>query len=797
MSCPCDKFIHPQSLNIPAGLSEFPRQIATFPEFRKAMLSVLYQKNALNGWRAREKEDLGIMLLEMWAYICDNLAFYDEVISHEEYLRTACLRPSLRKLVNLIGYIPRPAVAASVKLVVFAEGRKAIELPIGTSFRSGAFNNEPPQIFELNAQTKIHPLTNKWNIIAPRKNKLGIDNPNYLLIKQMVNLSTGKPVFIRVSGNEYLNQVAIINSIETYIDTDGNPFSKINFVKPINLNSAIDLSQIIITIPGQTAGLWTVSETPASVSKVNTSTFLILDNLYKLIKQDDYLLVSFKKEYRCFQVIGIKEVMRQPNSVNSITINNNTFNMTGVYVPVTQLELRSMAIKIGQVAVRRTNWINNSNRNEIIIHYGMKNAGTIISEPLKKLSAADPLKLADPIEVSVLDANPDKFLLEDKNQTGIIVGGKINFQSSTLLLNQGETWQQPLTLPVEVYGNVINANRGESVLGEILGSGDSSLANQSFKLKKKPLTYLPSPTAENDQGVASTLQIYVDDLLWKEVTNFFRVTPVDQVYIVRQDDKGDSIVIFGDGEHGARLPSGVNNIIANYRFGAGEACPPAGSITQIAKPAKGLSSVKNPVAAYGGSDAETSKNIRCYAPNSALILGRAVSIQDMEAVAGGAPGVRAVKSEWRWHSKKQCPSIHIWYIGEKGIESIISQRLRNISDPSTSFIVEQAQSIPVVLSIAIEIDTRFIEIKVLTQVREFLMNKETGLLSPENIGIGLPLYRSRIFESVLKIPGTLAIRNINWNNTTFSDFAIHPGSGNYFDLEQGKVLLNGREDDNG
>ncbi|MGE5806937.1 MAG: hypothetical protein ACM34M_14180, partial [Ignavibacteria bacterium] len=166
-------------------------------------------------------------------------------------------------------------------------------------------------------------------------------------------------------------------------------------------------------------------------------------------------------------------------------------------------------------------------------------------------------------------------------------------------------------------------------------------------------------------------------------------------------------------------------------------------------------------------------------------------------VAGGAPGVRAVKSEWRWHSKKQCPSIHIWYIGEKGIESIISQRLRNISDPSTSFIVEQAQSIPVVLSIAIEIDTRFLEIKVLTQVREFLMNKETGLLSPENIGIGLPLYRSRIFESVLKIPGTLAIRNINWNNTTFSDFAIHPGSGNYFDLEQGKVLLNGREDDNG
>ena len=35
----------------------------------------------LAAWRAREEGDLGVMLLEMWAYICDDLSFYDELIA--------------------------------------------------------------------------------------------------------------------------------------------------------------------------------------------------------------------------------------------------------------------------------------------------------------------------------------------------------------------------------------------------------------------------------------------------------------------------------------------------------------------------------------------------------------------------------------------------------------------------------------------------------------------------------------------------------------------------------------------
>ena len=74
-SCPCDVFLHPEPLSIDAGLSVIPRQIATFAQFRHAMLSALPTKPALADWRARGDQDLGVMLIEMWAYVCDVSAF--------------------------------------------------------------------------------------------------------------------------------------------------------------------------------------------------------------------------------------------------------------------------------------------------------------------------------------------------------------------------------------------------------------------------------------------------------------------------------------------------------------------------------------------------------------------------------------------------------------------------------------------------------------------------------------------------------------------------------------------------
>ena len=71
--------------------------------------------------------------------------------------------------------------------------------------------------------------------------------------------------------------------------------------------------------------------------------------------------------------------------------------------------------------------------------------------------------------------------------------------------------------------------------------------------------------------------------------------------MTREDEQGQTHVVFGDGKNGARLPTGVNNVVASYRYGSGAAVPAAGSLTVVLKPQPGLRSIKNPVAVGGGS----------------------------------------------------------------------------------------------------------------------------------------------------------------------------------------------------
>ena len=786
--CPCDEFIHPPALQIPAGLRDLPRQIATFPEFRRAMLAGIRSFPALANWRAREEDDLGIMLLEMWAYICDNLSFYDKVIAQENFIRTAHLRPSLRKITALIGYLPRPAVAATVQLASFAEGRRTVKLPAGTAFRSTGFDEEPPQVFELEKDMAIHPLTNQWELKAVRPGVVGEDNPNSLLIVQLLALNPSMLLFLTDSGNSSQNQIIRLKTVGPYTGKDEELYTRAEFYSSLQLMGATPLQRLLLSSPTQSVSLWNVDSSPAALSEQAGRSRLILSELNRDIQAGDQVLISRnQQEFRWFRVYQVQELMLPANGGNNFNINGKDYSVN-INAPVSRIILDT---SVNHPARRGSGSIwTNSQRAELSVHYGLLPAATVVNEAKTSLIASDPLFFTERAERPLEDFSPGTFLLEDKNLIGERVRGEVDFDTHQLLANLGTFWPRPLSLPVRAFGNIITASRGEQVSGEILGSGDASLPNQTFKLQKKPLTYLLSPTAGNDRGVVNTLEIYVDGILWQEVENFFRSGPEDPVYIIRQNDDEESFISFGDGVRGQRLPTGADNVVANYRFGAGAAAPPAKAITQIARPVKDLQSVQNPLPASGGADAESPKELRSQAPKSALLLGRIVSMQDFEEVVLSIPGTRAVQGEWRWHRQKQGPVVHIWYIGEEGLHSLIHQRLRLLSDPSTPIQVERALPEVITLSLQVEINERYLEKDVLVALRNALTNRETGLLAPENLGIGSPLYRSEIFAAVLATEGILSVENIHWNYQPFLDFGFKPNAGQYFDIA-GTLFLNG------
>lgn len=132
-SCGCPSPGHPRPPDIPAGPSSLaPRQLAGFPEYRAALLEAIDELAALAGWRARGEGDLGVMLLEAWAYVLDVVGFYDARIAERAYLPTAPDAATAARLLALIGHRPRPAMAARVKLAVTGDGADPVPLPVGT-----------------------------------------------------------------------------------------------------------------------------------------------------------------------------------------------------------------------------------------------------------------------------------------------------------------------------------------------------------------------------------------------------------------------------------------------------------------------------------------------------------------------------------------------------------------------------------------------------------------------------------------------------------------------------------------
>jgi hypothetical protein len=782
--CPCDELKHPARPDIPAGVSALPRQLAGFPEYRLAMLRDIPAYAPLAEWRAREGDDLGIMLLEMEAYVLDLLGFYDERIANESYLRTAVLPPSLRKLVGLIGYQARPALAASVVLAAIADGNRPVMLPPRTGFRSDAFDGVPPQVFETEVEHTIHTLKNEWPLGAVRERFPGDE---ILLEAGTAALTAGQLVLLRwmrpgPAGATTELRAGRVSSTRRINALDDASYARVEIAPAPELDPQVELGAIAVLSPRLTASVNPLAKNPIEnlmIFPQPSQTQIILDGLYPQLAEQDAVVVQCGKGLHAAII----------TAVSTFTVEVRPGADSAAPVPPVALPATRIRISPGLLPDLTGDPL------RLVIHLNMAAAGRLTSVGKTHLDVADfalpgvPVEgVIEPLPASV--TKPSEVLLLDAQDNGVRANGSVDINpkgtGTVQLAPDTPPFEPALRTPVTVFGNLVRATRGESVFNEVLGGGDASQAFQSFTLGNKPLTYLNDPSASN--GRRSTLEVRVNGIKWKEVSSFFDQGPLDEVYLVRQNDAHEAIVTFGDGKTGARLLTGVDNITATYRFGAGAAKPPAGAIGQLAKPVAGLRRVVNPVAAGGGADADQPKDIRRNAPNSALILGRAVSVLDFEALAREFGGVISAYVEWAWDETAQGAVVKVWFISDGGdIAKALRAFLIGQADPNTPLVAEEAKAQASQLIIDLEIDPRFNTQIVIDQVKQVLTNPDTGILALEHIPIGWPLFRSRIFDAVLSVEGTRSVRAMTVDGQA-APFAITVAQGWYRDFLDGLVL---------
>ncbi|HYJ87075.1 MAG TPA: putative baseplate assembly protein [Pyrinomonadaceae bacterium] len=309
---------------------------------------------------------------------------------------------------------------------------------------------------------------------------------------------------------------------------------------------------------------------------------------------------------------------------------------------------------------------------------------------------------------------------------------------------------------VVISANVALSTHGETT-NEVLGGGDATKAFQRFVLKQPPLTYVSSSTAGGGQ---TTLEVRVNDILWREVPDFYGHEPEERIYVTRLGDDGKTTVIFGDGETGARLPTGQENIKAKYRKGIGlGGVLRSDQLTQLMTRPLGVKGVTNPIASSGAADAEVLADARRHAPLTVLTLGRVVSLKDYEDFARGFSGIGKALATWTWFGERR--GVFVTVAGSVGAqvteESPLFKNLiaamRDAGDQLVSLKVQSFQPRFFRLTATITVEPDFLPDKVKAEVEE----KLRSAFSFEARDFGQPVHLSEVISIMQNVTGVVSV----------------------------------------
>ena len=326
---------------------------------------------------------------------------------------------------------------------------------------------------------------------------------------------------------------------------------------------------------------------------------------------------------------------------------------------------------------------------------------------------------------------------------------------------------------VTVFGNLAEASQGKAEPEAALGNGDNRETFQTFKLPKAPLTYLLEPGATPPE--MPELEIWVDGRLWSRVDVFFGQDADAQVYIVREDANGDSWVQFGDGQTGARLPTGVGNVVAVFRSGQGAfgTLEPDTKV-QVGARIRRLKEALLPGTVSGGEEPESGGKAREAAPGKIQSLDRLVSLQDFESETLAIPGVRRARATWSMVDN--VPSVVLTVLMETGREAELTDVRQTLNHDNrcrgparVPIVVIQGSLRPLWLDAAVTIDSSYREDDVLAACRLALGVDEgdddaavtetpRGLFVVERRRFAQSEYASRIEGTIQNVPGVLWVK---------------------------------------
>lgn len=744
----------------PPGLSTLAWRVAPRATSLARMRAYLQQPGPDRPGPVRALAHLGhqepvIAALDAWAGVADTVSFYTERIAQEGYLRTATDRRSVRYLARALGYELRPGVAAQVDLAFEVEtapgAPEAVVVPEGTPVQSVPGPDELPQTFETSTELLAWGAWNAIPALPDEPQPLG-----YGVVE--VWLPLGAPTvavddFVLIVGAERRGVAADAKHSSDHEKWDFRRISAVETSPPHAPGwTRLTLSRRI----GYRRRRTLVAERDVRVYR-----FTQRRSMFGWQAPDPSYLAKPAAE-RSGMGAAVPDAtpgaepgesarwpgFELPEGTRTCDIDGDVAEV----VPGSWLVLEQPGLteayqvssarptgthrfgiggKITRATVDVTEHMSSFDRRQVLIHAGSQElpaARMPRTEPVGpgatvRIVAVEPaLPAGRSVLVTGVDADTDTPAVEAA--TVVSAHPAPDGHGTDLVLDPPLRHRyHPDTL--RVHGNVVTATHGETV-EEVLGSGTGTESFPRFSLRRDPLTYVRS--TKDATGAAADLTVRLGGSRWDLLPTLADAGPATSGYVVRHDEDGRTDIVFGDGVHGARVPTGVENVTATYRVGLGEPGRlDADQLQLLPRRPMGIRSVTNPAPTTDWAPPESLEDARVNAPQRIRTLDRAVSVADYEDFAAGFAGVGAARADLVWDGRRDLVVVSVLAAaGDEPSPGLLADLRATVDDAReerAAWTVLAGERVAITIEMKVEVDERYEPRQVVDAVRVALLGR--------------------------------------------------------------------------
>jgi hypothetical protein len=795
----------------PPGLTSVSYHAIQYGSTREHMLDGLARDRGwLRDLNTRDPADPSIALIDAWAISGDVLSFSAERIINESYLQTAQERRSIRSLARLIDYELRPGKAAEAWIAFTLETAAGapleVPIPVGVQIKSVPGPGETMATFETLEAITARP---HLNAMLPRMTRPQTlidvrDGQSALCLGVLNDIRRGDWLLLAMDAatppTTFLHRAAAVNTDaaanRTRIDMALDPVRPV--IQPLyytiqytaqqdfagtGLGPQLFQNNVLGTYQNQSSfedGLFRIG-IPGYVVTLH-----LLNANYGPPLPPQTGLFRFRTRAGIFGHNVPAAVHPEPAANGAQPLVREMFNGRTVPLDTDFPDLRrggwiAFVPVSGDPYIAKIDTVATAThrRGKLTARTSRVTVDVDVPERILALSTTEVAVLLDSVAIPlaalpITEAVAGSTIGLDSFYPGLIPGRPVIItgeradlagivQSETHVIDRVDMidGQTVLVLRTAIVGPfsrdtvTINANvalaghgAGETMP---IGHGNGAVGGQSFVLPVNPLTHVGVPTPP---GAAAALTIRVDGLLWTPTASLREAGPLDSVYALRHQEDGSTVVQFGDGVHGRRLPSGTNNVVASWRKGLGQTgMVRAGQLTLLAGAPQGVKSAVNPLPAYGAADGETIDDARRNAPLSVMTLGRIVTLTDYADFARAFIGVAKAHAIWSWSGSQR--TILLTAAGIDGAP-LAPRDLGNLtaaiaaaSDRAIAVRIENYRPALFRLSAGIRVHTAYVPDVVVADIKRTL-SQQFGFASRD---VGQPVARSEVIAAMQTVPG--------------------------------------------